>query len=52
MKICYVRENQVPYMNQTTSKAIMVRNRLKNEYMKNISKGNYMRKNIPTRNPK
>ena len=33
-------------MNQTTSKAVMVRSRLKNEYMKNISKGNYMRKKL------
>ena len=48
LKSCYVRANQVPYMNKTISKAIMVRSRLKNNYMENMSeenKGNYMRKN-------
>ena len=40
LKIRYVRANQVPYMSKTISKAIVVRSRLKNKYMKNTSKGN------------
>ena len=36
----YVRTNQVPYTNKTTSKAIMVSSRLNNKYMKNLSEEN------------
>ena len=37
LKSHYIRANQIPYMNKTISKAIMVRSRLKNKYMKNMS---------------
>ena len=40
LKSRYVRANQVLYMKKIISKAIMVKSRLKNKYMKNISEGN------------
>ena len=46
LKSRYVRANQVPYMSKTIKRATMVRGRLKNIYMKNVTeenKRNYMR---------
>ena len=40
LKSRYVRVNQVPDRNKTISKAIMVRSRLKNKYMKNMTEEN------------
>ena len=40
LKSRYVRANQVLYMKKIISKAIMVKSRLKNKYMKNMSEGN------------
>ena len=40
LKRCYVRANQVSYMNKTISKAIIVKSRLKNKCMKNMSEKN------------
>ena len=34
MKIKYIRANNSPYMNNELSKAIMVRSRLRNKYLK------------------
>ena len=40
LKSRYVRVNQVPDRNKTISKAIMVRSRLKNKYIKNMTEEN------------
>ena len=40
LKSRYVRVNQVPYMNKAISKAVVVRSRLKNKYLKNMSVDN------------
>ena len=40
LKSRYVKVNQVPYMNKAISKAVVVRSRLKNKYLKNMSVDN------------
>ena len=45
MKEKYVRANNAPFMNKALSKAIMIRSRLRNKFLRNPVKTNKMKYN-------